>query len=189
MHAGEIDKPPPIDASDQDWADFLVFQAGRNAAPYDDLPPQPAEVSPGVYLGGVAEALNDEVLSERGISGILNMAPSMCGPSSSRGFPDAYRTLDIDAEDSDGYDLFSEDVPEALNFIDEALAENRKVFVHCFAGMNRSATICAAWMMRTEKRPLLEVVRHLARQRGLVLQNMTFVNGLAEMARQHGLLR
>eukprot|EP00929_Paragymnodinium_shiwhaense_P115161 TRINITY_DN83854_c0_g1_i1.p1 TRINITY_DN83854_c0_g1~~TRINITY_DN83854_c0_g1_i1.p1 ORF type:complete len:102 (+),score=9.81 TRINITY_DN83854_c0_g1_i1:32-307(+) len=86
------------------------------------------------------------------------------------------------------YDIFSEDLPTALEFLAKARAEDRKVLVHCFAGMNRSATVCAAWMLQESTRPLREIVKQLASRRGVVLQNPTFVSGLVSMARQNGRL-
>ncbi|MFT4040978.1 MAG: dual specificity protein phosphatase family protein [Thermomicrobiales bacterium] len=37
---------------------------------------------------------------------------------------------------------------DALNFIDEMLAERMPVAVHCLAGQGRTGTILAAWLLR-----------------------------------------
>ena len=71
-----------------------------------------------------------------------------------------FDALDIDAEDSEDYDLFMEDVPRALAFLDKHLEDGRHVLVHCYAGMNRSAAVCAALLLLRDRRPLAEAVRH-----------------------------
>jgi len=143
-------------------------------------------------LGGRHEAKDVESLRERGIDCILNLAPRECGASSCRGYPQDWTTLDLDAKDALDHNIFEDVVPRAMEFIEQCLMERRCVFVHCFAGMNRSATVCAAWMLRllkTQGGSVSEVVWHLATHRGLVLQNLTFNEGLVTMARAEARLR
>merc|ERR1712070_1313009 len=97
------------------------------------------------FLGGLIEAENHTALTELGIDRVVNMAPEAagCGPSTRRHYPEHFETLDLDAKDADEYDIFECDVPQALKFIERCHADGRKVLVHCYAGMNRSATVCA----------------------------------------------
>ncbi|KAG7341718.1 dual specificity phosphatase [Nitzschia inconspicua] len=62
-----------------------------------------------------------------------------------------------------------------------------KVFVHCEAGINRSGTIVAAAMMHFAKIPMLDAIRQLKRQRGIIMTNATFQEQLVEFAKSsHG---
>eukprot|EP00928_Gymnodinium_smaydae_P093156 TRINITY_DN77181_c0_g1_i1.p1 TRINITY_DN77181_c0_g1~~TRINITY_DN77181_c0_g1_i1.p1 ORF type:complete len:201 (+),score=31.87 TRINITY_DN77181_c0_g1_i1:87-689(+) len=179
-------EPLTADNPNAEWAAYLACFAFCEATDEEDLLPQPVEVSPGVFLGGITEALNLEGLESRGITRVLCMAPSACGSIS---YPSEFEVLDIDAEDQIEYDLFSSDMPRALAFISKHVSEGHRVLVHCYAGMNRSATVCAAWLLHHDRRLLVDVVRHLAHKRGLVLQNESFIMGLVELARLEGLLQ
>lgn len=186
----EDDETPDEAAPDSDWALYFAHRASEEAdAMLDDqCPPQPAEVAPGIFLGGLREAQSREALQSRGVDCVLCMAPDSCGTSRVRDFPKCFRTLDIDAIDALHYDIFKEDVPKALEFVEQCRTNGGRVLVHCFAGMNRSATICAAWILKQQRLPLGKVVKHLAKHRGLVLQNPRFLKGLVAMARDEGLL-
>lgn len=173
-------------ASDHEWAVYLQHLAQYERPCNEASPPQPAEVSPGVYLGGLCEAqavagllkvdperssryraARADLLVRRGpslgINNVLCMAPLECEPSWKRFQEDRYRTLDIDAQDAEAYDIFTEDVPRALDFLSACLIDDGRVLVHCFGGRNRSVTVCAAWLMREKRMLLVDVVRHLAK--------------------------
>jgi len=179
---------PSLKASDTDWAIYLLNLAESLAKDVNELPPQPAMVAPGLFLGGLPEAQDVAALDSRRVDCVLNLAPAECGASSSRGLPRHFSTKDIEAQDSLDYDLFDQDVANAFAFIERGLGEGRATLVHCFAGRNRSATICAAWMVQRTRMPLVEAVKLLAEKRGLVLQNQTFLEGLVAMARDEDLL-
>eukprot|EP00746_Dinoflagellata_sp_MGD_P056123 gnl/MRDRNA2_/MRDRNA2_24357_c0_seq1.p1 gnl/MRDRNA2_/MRDRNA2_24357_c0~~gnl/MRDRNA2_/MRDRNA2_24357_c0_seq1.p1 ORF type:complete len:256 (-),score=48.35 gnl/MRDRNA2_/MRDRNA2_24357_c0_seq1:200-943(-) len=182
---------PEEGAGDVEWAEYFAILAENLSCSHEQLsmlPAQPAEVAPGVFLGGLDEAEAQSALMALNIDCILNMASCFCGPSSRRGYPKHFETLDIDAQDAEDYDIFSYDVPRALEFLQRCLGDGRRVLVHCYAGMNRSATVCAVWLLQQQRWPLGDIVRHLACKRGLVLQNITFLKGLVLMARESGLL-
>ena len=70
--------------------------------------------------------------------------------------------------------------------------------IHCAAGTNRSALIAGAAMLTfsspnrhdSDERRLdfLDVIRILKQQRGVVLNNVWFIQQLAELAQQQGRL-
>lgn len=189
--ARHVPSAPSLDAEDYEWAKHLEL-CGRWTLKTRELramlPVQPAEVCDGIWLGGLKEATDTSRLALLGINCVLNMAPSMCGPSAMRSYPREFSTLDIDADDADEYDLFSEDVPTALAFLDRCRASGRRVLVHCFAGMNRSASVCAAWMISRCRMPLRRTVLQLSWNRGTVLQNLGFVLSLVDFGRREQLL-
>jgi hypothetical protein len=62
------------------------------------------------------------------------------------------------------------------------IRHHTKVLVHCEAGINRSGTIVAAAMMYFAKIPLLDAIRQLKDQRGMIMTNATFQEQLVEFA-------
>ena len=107
-------------------------QSLHNVVSPSDLPPQPAEVSPGVFLGGFFEANDHTLLAARGIDCVLNMAAE--DRNFLRPYPAHFNILHLDALDSVDYDIFNSDMPLALEFIRLCLSEGRRVLVHCAAG-------------------------------------------------------
>jgi len=65
----------------------------------------------------------------------------------------------------------------AICFIRKALAEQRNVLVHCFAGKSRSVTIIMAYLMTREIEPVQEVreaLRLVAQVRPKAAPNLAF---------------
>lgn len=171
------------------WSRYLEDMISETYSAVDELPAQPCQISPGVYLGGLTEARDVAMLQALGIDRIVNMASGDCGLSVVRNYPGEFETLDINAKDGGSYDIFSFDVPRALAFIEKARVDDRNVLVHCYAGMNRSATVCAVWMLRQRYGTICDIVRHLVRSRGIVLQNSSFLKGLVDLSRDYDLLK
>lgn len=59
------------------------------------------------------------------------------------------------------------------------------VYVHCAAGVNRSATLAHAYVCRTFRIPLPRILENSMRQRPCMLQNMGFVHQLILFAKKH----
>ena len=58
----------------------------------------------------------------------------------------------------------------------------RKVYVHCHAGMNRSATLAIAYVHRRFGIPMMKLIESVARQRPCILTNPAFQRQLVEFA-------
>lgn len=62
-------------------------------------------------------------------------------------------------------DIAEEDIykylDESVDFMDEVLRANGKVYVHCMAGRSRSATIVAAWLIKKKGCSHSCFVRHI----------------------------
>lgn len=95
-----------------------------------------------LYLGGQKPAMDRTALHKAGITHVLNCAGGVCKDY----FPDefVYKTYDI------GDGLF-EDITclfyESLEFIESALQNNGKVFIHCHQGISRSSAFVICYLM------------------------------------------
>eukprot|EP00434_Breviolum_minutum_P029349 symbB.v1.2.025960.t2/scaffold2556.1/size76420/6 len=156
-------------------------------------------------LGGVEDALNISAMQRHGINAVLNTAYSGClysllsqstwaatdavVPLTTRPFSAAWYEgelgvptvafLAIDAEDSPQYPI-SGHFTECTDFLSQCRQRGRKVLVHCVAGQNRSATICAAFMMHPLgfAASLDEATKWISSRRPGVLQNCGFLRQL-----------
>lgn len=92
----------------------------------------------------------------------------------------------IECEDSESFDIFAR-YPEFETFLTSYLLDpiRGKVYVHCQAGMNRSATLAIAYVVKQYKVPLEYVVRGSLHQRPCILMNPAFNQKLIEFAKKH----
>jgi len=77
---------------------------------------------------------------------------------------------------------------EAIAFLDDVRRVRGRSLVHCNLGVNRSGAVVAAYLMVSERRTLLDVVKYLRSRRALVLSNKGFRRQLVAFARERGLL-
>jgi len=105
----------------------------------------PDKIIDSIYLGKSNSARNLNILREIGITHIL-----MVGYDLEAVFPNdfIYKSIEIDDKECSNIESFFE---EAFEFIDNNNVnrnENKKVLVHCHAGVSRSATIVIAYLMK-----------------------------------------
>lgn len=131
--------------------------------------PIPAEIIPGLFIGSIGAALNQDYLVESGVTHILVAADHL-----NESFPETfvYKTLELlDTAESNILNL----LPEAIEFIDSALRGGGKVLVHCFAGRSRSATICCGYLMQKHHLRLEQALLAVKEKRHCVMPNPGFL--------------
>jgi hypothetical protein len=65
------------------------------------------------------------------------------------------------------------------------LKQGGVVYVHCQAGMNRSATLLVGYVAKQSGSPLESIVHHAVRQRPCILMNPFFNKQLIDFAKKH----
>ncbi|KZT19939.1 hypothetical protein NEOLEDRAFT_1141367 [Neolentinus lepideus HHB14362 ss-1] len=98
------------------------------------------EVMPGLWVGDLSSALDAGTLREKSIGSVL---------SAMRGRVSIHPTFirhQINLDDQEDADVLTYLVP-AISFIQGELDKGRGVLIHCQAGLSRSATIAAAYLM------------------------------------------
>jgi protein-tyrosine phosphatase len=125
-----------------------------------------SQITPRLWLGGAPTYRRDyEALIADGITAVLDVR--------------AERTTDLAFYDAQGISHQRLHVPdigvpdedqltEAIAWIDAQLADGRTVLVHCAKGRGRSATVLAAYLMRTDGMSFDEASRLLRSKRSLV---------------------
>jgi dual specificity phosphatase 12 len=97
----------------------------------------------GLWLGDITASENIEALNKHKISHILTILDYQ--PT----HIDKNRTyLYIHADDFQSTDLLTNEFEKCFQFIDKAIEEGHQVLIHCHAGVSRSSTIAAMYLMR-----------------------------------------
>jgi len=97
----------------------------------------------GVWLGDIKASENFEALDKYLISHILTILDYK--PT----HIDKNRTyLYIYAEDFQSTDLLTNEFEKCFQFIDKTIQQGHQILIHCHAGVSRSATIAAMYLMR-----------------------------------------
>ncbi|KAG6856937.1 hypothetical protein H0H87_011923 [Tephrocybe sp. NHM501043] len=115
------------------------------------------EVSPGLWIGDLASALDVEKLKTHGIYSILS---AMRGRLTIKETFIKHQVLLDDTEDTD---ILQHLLP-SIHFIEAELNKGRGVLVHCHAGVSRSATVVAAYLMYSknlDRETALEMIRNV----------------------------
>merc|ERR1712107_648772 len=105
---------------------------------------RPCDLSPSPLLIGPVTACCFHLLKKLGVTLVVNCTVDLPAPSSETlGNIQWCRLTLADTEDQD----LSTSLEEGLRIIDEAVATGGRVFVHCFEGKSRSASLCIAYLM------------------------------------------
>ncbi|XP_078153938.1 dual specificity protein phosphatase 1-like isoform X3 [Carex rostrata] len=132
----------------------------------------PCLIDSGLYLGSFGAAQNREQLKAVNITHVLTVASSL-DPV----FPDEFMYKNIDVLDTPEtcLDAYFQD---CFDFIDQAKASGGAVFVHCFAGRSRSATIVVAYLMKKNRMTRQDALSLVTSRRPLAAPNPGFIRQL-----------
>jgi protein-tyrosine phosphatase len=139
-----------------------------------------SEVIPGfMWLGDASNAMDVDALVSLDISAVVNCA-AMDTLTNQFYYPETWRYTEYEASDDLNYELLERHLDEFVRFIDECRGEKRKVLVHCVGGINRSATLCVAYLVIREGLSLKEAITQCYQARPCILTNEHFLTSLIE---------
>jgi protein-tyrosine phosphatase len=178
----------------QENAAYCGKSAGQRAAPAQ----LPLEILPWLYISDLSNLRDTKRLVEMGITHVLSvnaMQPTRLADLSDRLRTEQIVHQHVPGRDEYGYDMIEQHWATCFQFLESVFvqykannARQKKVVVHCLAGINRSGLIVAAAHMVLTRTPVLEVVRNLVHQRGSVLWNRSFQRQLCVLAAREGLM-
>lgn len=139
--------------------------------------PEWNEIDPGIYLGSV-KSIQDDALMKR-IDAVVSITRS---PTEDFGLPRrlSYQKgnhLDICLSDHDEADI-SQHFQESYEFIRFHIMEGHSIFIHCIAGVSRSATIVAAYLMMYYSWSAYEALSYIKEKRPCIRPNDGFLEQL-----------
>lgn len=135
--------------------------------------PSISEVFPNLYLGNVEGSNDKNQLEKYGITHIVNATIDLPNKFENDGFI-YYRVAINDSFNQNISNYFT----EVIQFIKNAHAENGIVFVHCFAGISRSATIVLAYLMEEKQMTFNQAFDFLKQKRRIISPNISFLGDL-----------
>jgi dual specificity MAP kinase phosphatase len=132
-----------------------------------------------MWLGDASNAMDTDQLTSQGITGVVNCA-ARDTLTTREYYPTEWKYSEYDASDDPDYNILDEHLDDFVKFMDECRGEKRRVLVHCVAGINRSATLCIAYLVIRENMTLEAAIRHCFGARPIILTNSSFVMQLIE---------
>jgi protein-tyrosine phosphatase len=117
-----------------------------------------------LYLGNVENANNKNFLEEKKIGAILNCTEDIPFNEYYNN-KKKYRLYVNDSRDIENINNFKSQILEAVKFIDECLENNIPVYVHCYWGLMRSATVVAAYLIKKYKLSYKDAIVIIKEQR------------------------
>jgi len=99
------------------------------------------KVADGIYLGNAVTARNENLLVDQGITHIISVGKGLV-----KHFPEKFSYKHIDIEDLPSVQIINY-FQECNEFIDSALENHGRVYIHCYQGISRSTTIAVAYLI------------------------------------------
>lgn len=137
------------------------------------------EIVEGIWLGDASDAMDIDTLKKHGIDCVVNCAEQGT-LTCEEYYPFGWNYLGLKCEDKANYDILGKHLDEFVAFMDECVDNNRKVLVHCIAGINRSATLLIAYLVRRRGMCLKDAISLCHAKRPIILTNEAFVISLIE---------
>lgn len=147
---------------------------GADHSPFHSPLGSPAQITDFLYLGNLTAARNEALLKETGITYVIN-ATAEASDQQYEGIECSRIRLEDHPNCNIGihFDLIADK-------IEKLRQENQKIFVHCIAGVSRSATLVLAYLMKYKRMRLVDAHRLVKSKRPLIRPNMGFWAALVD---------
>jgi protein-tyrosine phosphatase len=136
-------------------------------------------IIPNLYLGNINEASNLDFLLNKNIKGIVNCTeqePYHQYFSNKK----KYRLSVNDSREKDNIDIFKKEIINSIDFIDNCIEQNEPVYVHCYWGLMRSATVVTGYLVKKYKIPYKDAISIVQEKRPMALSSLYNFNEVLE---------
>jgi protein tyrosine phosphatase len=140
---------------------------------------------PRIWVGS-GERLTRDLMNTYSFTHILNCADESACPYNIKAGLTSNNYTCINAIDSTDVDLFGTWYPIFKETLDRYLRDTtcKNVFVHCQAGINRSATLTAGYVIKRFRVPLQTCLSKMISQRPCILTNPAFQEQLVQFVKK-----
>ena len=133
-----------------------------------------SEITPNIYLGNEIVAKDKKHLLEKGITHIIRIGDKLIDH-----YKNDFTYLSITIKDVDEEQIYGY-FNVAFNFMEECFLNKGKVFVHCRAGISRSASLVCSYFMKKNKIDTKAALEIVEKRRAIVNPNPGFFRQLDE---------
>lgn len=139
-----------------------------------DLTHKPDFILERMVLGNAYNARNFYELEKHNIGLVVN-----CSKDIPNYFEDSLKYIRVSVEDKLDQDIYTF-LDKTINIMDKYLTDNpeKNIFVHCFMGSSRSATVIIAYLIKFRKYTRRDALLFLRQKRPLVNINVDFFKQL-----------
>ncbi|THH07814.1 hypothetical protein EW146_g9198 [Bondarzewia mesenterica] len=137
------------------------------------------EVLPGLFLGPFVVSKSVEKLNQLGITHIVCIRDAMEAFSVRPRFPDQFKYLVLDVQDSEEQNLIRL-FPKADNFIVNAISQGGRVLVHCNGGISLSPAFVIMFVMQHCQMSWEDALHMVQNRRYCISPNSGFLTQIKE---------
>jgi len=127
------------------------------------------QIIPNLYLGNINCANNKQFLINNNIQSIINCTINEPFNEYFNEDKSKLRLIITDSKESDNIDQFKKQIFEAIFFIENSINNNKPVYIHCYWGLMRSATVVAAYLMKKYNMPKDDAINIVREKRRCAL--------------------
>lgn len=141
------------------------------------------EIIPNLYIGNMYSAKDINFFKTHGIGAVVNATPDV--PHYFANDHIEYMRINVnDSLKDQDFTIMSKYLPHAVSFVHKNLhLDNKPVLVHCHAGVQRSASIVAAYLMLMKNVNLETSIKYIIHKRPVAFFNGRSVNFLPSLTR------
>ena len=136
-------------------------------------------IIPHLYLGNIAYANDTDFLIENNINAIVNC--TIDEPFNN--YFENKNKLRLSLNDSreiENIEKFKIDIIDGINFIDNCINEDKNVYVHCYFGLMRSATVVTGYLIKKYNIPYKDAINIVKEKRHMALSSIYNFNEVLE---------
>lgn len=137
----------------------------------------PTHIIDNIYLGSAFNAAHFDSMNELNIGLIINMTSEISNYHSDKIL---YKKYPIYDNNSESIKPYLEKIYDQIISYQE-LNNNKNIFIHCFMGASRSATVVAYYLMRKHKYNVDDAIKFMKQKRNVVNPTMLFYEELNEI--------
>ncbi len=143
------------------------------------LIPNHHKIIDNIYLGNLVSAHNEEFLRKENIGAIVNCTVNE--EFHSYFLNKSKHRLDVeDSRDSENINKFWLKIDDAVEFIDYEIKNGNIIYVHCYWGLMRSATVVAAYLIKKYQYTPSEAIQFVKQKRPQSLSSIYNYNDILE---------